>query len=196
MNVIEKAKLLAIGAHAKQKRLYTEEPYWRHPERVAQTLLGVQAPWGFPWDDEVIAAAWLHDVVEDTPVTLAAVKRDFGPLVAQLVGEVTNPSHFVDQVELRKKFGLAPGASTRDIRKQMDRNHLAKASPEGASIKLADIIDNTSSIVEHDPGFARKYLEEMLLLLPILESCMPHPVLFERASKIVNNGVKQLETAT
>ena len=43
------------------------------------------------------------------------------------------------------------------------------ATPEAKTIKLADLIDNTKSIVEHDPRFAKVYLEEKRLLLEVLK---------------------------
>ena len=48
------------------------------------------------------------------------------------------------------------------------REHLAGSSYEGASIKLADMIDNSSSVAEHDPAFAAGYLAEMRRIVPEL----------------------------
>ena len=57
----------------------------------------------------------------------------------------------------------------RAIRKAIDREHLAKQSPETKTIKLADLIDNSKTIVPLDPGFARIYMDEKRLLLPVLK---------------------------
>jgi (p)ppGpp synthase/HD superfamily hydrolase len=170
--LIGKAISFAIDAHGEQKRRYTGEPYWRHPMRVADWLVATGTPWAEPWGDEVIAAAWLHDVVEDTPVTIEEIETAFGPKVAQLVAELTNPS---------KQF---PKLS-RVERKKMDREALALASPEAKSIKLADILDNTPSIMEYGKGFAKVYVDEMKLLLPLLQN-EGHPLLFCKASHIIN----------
>lgn len=56
----------------------------------------------------------------------------------------------------------------RKHRKAKDREHTAKASPQAKTIKLADLIDNTRSIVERDPEFAKVYLAEKALLLEVL----------------------------
>ncbi|HET8688145.1 MAG TPA: hypothetical protein VFM18_16035, partial [Methanosarcina sp.] len=50
----------------------------------------------------------------------------------------------------------------------IDRIHTEYASPQAKTIKLADLIDNTSSIVEHDKDFAKIYLAEKKLLLEVL----------------------------
>lgn len=58
-------------------------------------------------------------------------------------------------------------------RKALDRAHLAGAPDEAQTIKCADLIDNTSSIVAHDPAFARVYLEEKRALLEVLTRADP-----------------------
>ncbi|MBP3958318.1 bifunctional (p)ppGpp synthetase/guanosine-3',5'-bis(diphosphate) 3'-pyrophosphohydrolase [Gemmata sp. G18] len=141
---------LALGfatcAHHQQKRKYTGEPYVNHCSSVARIVAEYTS------DEAVIAAAILHDVLEDTEVTESELRNVFGERVAALVAEVTDP--------------IVEG--NRAVRKQAAREHLARSSPEGATIKLADLIDNTSSIVAHDKGFARTYLGEKGILLEVL----------------------------
>ncbi|WP_308721003.1 HD domain-containing protein [Komagataeibacter xylinus] len=150
-DLISRADAFAATAHASidQRRKYTGDPYIVHPRRVAQTVKETGAR------DEVIAAALLHDVVEDTPVTLEEIKAVFGEDVATLVEMVTDVSR--------------PEDGNRRVRKAMDRDHLAQASAEGQTIKLADLIDNTASITRYDPGFARVYMREKAELLGILK---------------------------
>jgi (p)ppGpp synthase/HD superfamily hydrolase len=88
-------------------------------------------------------------------VTPDEVGRAFGRRVEQLVVEVTDVSCSAD--------------GNRAARKSLDRGHLAVASPEGQTIKLADLIDNARSIATHDPRFARTYLAEMEALLQVLK---------------------------
>ena len=107
-----------------------------------------------PHTPEMLAAAWLHDTVEDTGVSLGLIEAEFGPEVADMVEMLTDVSHAND--------GL------RAHRKRIDREHTAKASPAAKTIKLADLIDNTRSIVERDPKFAEVYLKEKRLLLDVL----------------------------
>lgn len=138
----------AERAHRGQVRKYTGEPYIVHPLEVAQLVWSV-----FPAEDATIAAL-LHDTVEDCGITFDQITRAFGVNAARLVHEVTDIS--------RKEHG------NRATRKGLDRQHLASASPEGMTIKLADLISNTQSITQHDPDFAKVYMREKAELLPLL----------------------------
>ena len=102
----------------------------------------------------MIAAAWLHDVVEDTGVTLELVRAEFGDKVADLVGWLTDVSR--------------PDHGNRAARKAVDRAHSAAAPAEAQTVKYADLISNTKSILKHDPEFAKTYLEEKRLLLDVM----------------------------
>lgn len=81
-NMIEKAYRMANDAH-KDARRRSGEPYICHPLAVARLVLDLGM------DTESIAAALLHDVVEDTPITIDEVKSAFGAEVALLVDGVT-----------------------------------------------------------------------------------------------------------
>lgn len=148
MSLIIDAFTYAATKHRDQKRKYSGAPYIVHPFAVART---VEA---FGYRAEVVAAALLHDVVEDTDATLKDVIDRFGRDVASLVAMVTDVS--------------LPSDGNRAVRKAIDRVHLAQASDEGKAIKLADTIDNTHDIVANDPKFAATYLAEKRLLLPHL----------------------------
>ena len=131
-----------------QRRKYSGEPYIVHPMAIAKLVKTV------PHTPEMVAAALLHDTVEDTNVELADIERAFGPVVAQLVDELTDVSR--------------PHHGNRAVRKELDRQHLAHASREAKTVKLADLIDNSRDIIKHDPGFARKFMKEMKALLEVL----------------------------
>lgn len=166
MDIIEKARIFATAAHAAvgQLRKYTDEPYIVHPTEVAgiiDRLEGASA--------EMVAAAWLHDVVEDTHVTNEDVTKEFGDTVGEYVGWLTDIS--------RPEYG------NRALRKQMDREYIAAAPAEAQTIKLADLISNCSSIMEHDEAFAKIYFEEKRLLLEVLTK--GDKELLERARAIV-----------
>jgi|AntRauTorcE11898_2_1112593.scaffolds.fasta_scaffold75455_1 (p)ppGpp synthase/HD superfamily hydrolase len=147
MEKVAKARAFAIAAHsaAGQVRKYTGEPYHVHPAEVAQI---VTARGG---DQAQICAAWLHDVVEDTAVTIELIETEFGKDVAELVGWLTDVSK--------------PEDGNRAERKAIDRKHTAQAPKRAKFVKLADLISNTSSIVEHDAKFAKVYLAEKRLLI-------------------------------
>jgi hypothetical protein len=66
-----------------------------------------------------------------------------------------------------------PEDGNRAARKAIDLAHTAKASPAAKTIKLADLIDNTRSIVERDPDFAKVYLQEKARLLEVLQEGDP-----------------------
>lgn len=154
---------LAERAHRPQVRKYTGEPYIIHPVEVAQLVSTVTD------DEDVVIAALFHDLVEDTSITLAVIRKGFGDRVAQLVHEVTDISR--------------PEHGNRNARKLLDREHLASASPEGKTIKLADLISNTQSITRHDPGFAKVYMQEKRELLPFLAG--GSPALYARAEGLI-----------
>lgn len=138
----------AACAHKDQKRKYTNDPYVTHCKAVMELVARHTD------DMTIICAAVLHDTVEDTNVTREDIVMVFGELVAALVMEVTDVSK--------------PEDGNRATRKQIDREHLAKSSAKGATIKLADLIDNTSSIVKYDKDFAQIYLREKESVLPFL----------------------------
>lgn len=151
MNIVEKARVFATAAHAAvgQLRKYTFEPYIVHPQEVAGIVETVEGA-----TFEMIAAAWLHDTVEDTGVTIEVIKQEFGEEVAELVGWLTDVSR--------------PEQGNRATRKAIDRAHTAMAPAAAQTIKLADLIANTRSIVEHDEKFAKTYLAEKRLLLEVM----------------------------
>ena len=165
----QSAREFAALAHGRinQRRKYTDEPYIVHPEAVAELVRSV------PHTPEMIAAAWLHDVVEDTDVQLDEIKQLFGEIVADLVADLTDVS--------------LPSDGNRATRQAIDRAHTAAASPEAQTIKLADIIDNLSGIVTYDAKFAKTYLAEKRHLLEVLIE--GNRELWEKASKLANQPV-------
>ena len=169
MSIIKKAIDFAREAHGDQKRKYTHEPYIGHPINVAMLVLNcTDSP------NDVIAAGALHDVVEDTPITIEDIRKEFGIFIGGIVDGLTDVSK--------------PGDGNRAARKAIDRRHLSKGSPEIQTIKLADLIDNTSSIVKYDPEFAKVYMAEKKLLLGVLID--GHPTLYTMAQAIVRKYYK------
>jgi (p)ppGpp synthase/HD superfamily hydrolase len=166
MNLVDAARYFCIAAHSAtgQVRKYTGEPYFEHPMQVAQ-ILKVHVP---TVTDEMLAAAFLHDVVEDTEVPLSLIVTMFGPIVGAYVEQLTDVSR--------------PEDGNRARRKAIDREHTAKASPEAKTIKLADLISNTRSIVARDPDFAVTYLAEKRQLLQVLTE--GDPVLYRIATDL------------
>ncbi|CCV12978.1 HD domain-containing protein [Mesorhizobium sp. STM 4661] len=151
MSIVSQASYFTAGAHAAvgQKRKYCGEDYIHHPARVVALVRSVTHN-----QTNMCAAAWLHDTVEDTKVTLEQIAFHFGEEVAALVEQLTDPS--------------VPSDGNRAARRAIDREHTARASPDAKTIKLADLIDNASSITQADASFAKVYMTEKKALLEVL----------------------------
>ena len=162
-DLVIRARDYGTRAHQRidQHRKYTNQPYEVHLKAVSILLAEVTD------DPAVIAAAWLHDTVEDTEATIEDIRAEFGDRVARLVGELTDVSK--------------PSDGNRAVRKAIDRAHLAGASSDAKTVKLADLIDNCRDICAHDKGFCRVFLGEMAALLGVLGD--GDPTLLARARK-------------
>jgi GTP pyrophosphokinase len=121
--LINTAYGIAFDAHATQKR-DNGEPYITHPLAVATILAGYRL------DSSSIVTALLHDVIEDTAVTLASVQKKFGPEVAGLVDGVTKLTRLElqsDRTKQAENFRKLVLAMSKDIRvlivKLADRLH-------------------------------------------------------------------------
>lgn len=147
--LIAKAARYAALAHASavqsdgtigQLRKRTNEPYIVHPTAVAKT---VRMAGG---SEEMIAAAYLHDVIEDCGKTEAELNELFGKVVTGYVVWLTD---------------CAPKTlPNRVARRAFEHERFKGAPPEVQTIKLADSNDNTADIVENDPKFAKVYMRE------------------------------------
>ncbi|WP_291797347.1 HD domain-containing protein [Lutibacter sp.] len=169
--MIQKAIRLAKDAHSGQVRKYTNEPYIIHPFSVAGLVASVSS------DEEMYSAAILHDTVEDTDVDIKTIENLFGIRVSGMVDDLTDVSVKSD--------------GCRKVRKKLDRDHTEQSSNESKTIKLADLIDNTRMISLCDPGFAKVYMAEKILMLDILKG--GNVYLYNLASNIVR-GYYENET--
>ncbi len=172
-DIVERAAALARDAHGKiqQLRKFTGEPYIVHPKRVAGIVSSVTS------DSEMIAAAWLHDVVEDTPVSIDEIAAEFGSEVAAMVAGVTK---IIDGTTIGREKAA-----------EMNIAHVGRGDCRIKTIKLADVIDNISDIVEHDPKFAVIYLAEKKALLEVLHD--GDPKLLIQAEQLLNDQLRKLE---
>jgi len=141
------AETVAHTAHAAvgQLRKYSDEPYIVHPREVAEIVRF------YGGSTIQIQAAFLHDVVEDTSLTVDFISKMFGTEVATMVDWLTDVS--------------VPDDGNRKIRKALDRAHLADAPLEAQFVKVADLISNSKSICEANEGFTIVYMQEKELLL-------------------------------
>lgn len=154
---IQAATQIAFLKHISQKRKYDGAPYFTHVERVAKLAEA------HGLSDNQIAAAYLHDVLEDTPTT-AEDLRDLlqtegvdglnSAIIVSLVIQLTD-------VYVLKRY---PNHN-RKARKAMEAERLSKISREAKLIKCCDLIDNTADITSQDRGFAIVYLKEKQTIL-------------------------------
>ena len=153
MDLVNRALVFATRAHAAigQTRKFTDEPYIVHPIEV---MMLVRSAGG---SEAMQAAALLHDVIEDTPVSAEALGAEFGEEVLGLVLELTAPDH--------------PG--DRAARKAAECERLAGISAEAQTIKLADVISNCRTVAERDADFAAVYLPEKAAVLAVLTRGSP-----------------------
>lgn len=162
-SIARQAEDFACAAHTGQLRKYTGDPYTIHLEEVAR--LTAQAPTVLSLIEQgydavfesIIAVAWLHDTVEDTDTTIDGIQRLFGAFIAGGVHYLTDP----------------PSPDNRAKRKQDQRARLANAPRWAQTVKCADIISNTRSILEHDPRFAKVYATECHQLLKVMVDADP-----------------------
>lgn len=138
--MILKAAQFARLAHAGQKRKYTGQDYVFHPARVA-VMVALHPNATSEW----IAAAFLHDVIEDTDIETLA--DSFSPTVVSIVSELTN-SEQGNRAERKRKYNLK----------------LAAASQAAKIIKLLDREDNLLDMPEGET-FRRIYAKETKALI-------------------------------
>jgi len=148
---VQMAAIFAEFSHLGQTRKYTGEPYFVHPQRVAKTGFKMGLP---PY---IIAALYLHDVIEDCKVTKEDIvflfpSKEFGERVAAIVDGLTNKSKKVPN-------------TTRKQRKAMDHDRLSKEKKEIKVCKLLDRLDNISDMELCKEDFRFMYARETLDLL-------------------------------
>jgi (p)ppGpp synthase/HD superfamily hydrolase len=125
MNTIERAIEVAAVAHRDQVRKGTTMPYVTHVYAVGMML----AREGLP--EEVVAAGILHDTVEDTPLTLDDIRRQFGDRIAAIVEGCSEPDKSASWEE----------------RKQHTIEHLRSAPWEVCVVSAADKLHNLHTVV-------------------------------------------------
>lgn len=155
MALIVEAAVFAVHHHYGQTRKYTGLPYFEHPMRVAGKVSLLKST-----TEEMVAAAWLHDVLEDTSATIIDLRHRFPKRVGELVDELTNPS---------KLIPYAP----REKRKALDRRHISEASPAAKSIKAIDRSDNLLDMRLAPLDFRELYAHESTLLAMALDGADP-----------------------
>ncbi len=153
----EKLLEFVISEHGEQKRKYTGEPYWHHVYSVANIV------YGFVKECPVVEIALCHDLLEDTKCSGSWLYDNlykFGYVGSECL-EILNRVNDLTDYYTKERF---PELNRRQ-RKEKEAFRLGALPEISQSVKYADLIDNTSSIVEHDPNFAEIYLKEKLEIL-------------------------------
>lgn len=156
MSLAYQAMMFAREVHKDQRRKYTGNPYADHLAEVAGIVGAIASRKWVVGPTLVMAVAWLHDCMEDQGVTYSDLIDRFGMAIAEGVFMLSDMEE-----------------GNRSERKAAARARLSKAADWVQTIKCADLISNTASIVQHDPKFAVTYLEEKRLLLDVMTKADP-----------------------
>lgn len=178
--MIDAARNFSHAAHdsINHKRKYSGQPYWTHTDEVASIVSRVTD------DPEMIAAAMMHDILEDvTPknpaFAISHIQYFFGNRVASLVLDLSDEF-------IKEKYPHL----NRAVRKELERQRLDKIHNDSKTIKLADLISNSRDISDHDKGFSLVYMREKALMLPYLIG--GDKILFMESVKILKeNGYEK-----
>ena len=161
--LLRRALELAAWAHDGQVRKFGPPggrlQYVIHPVRVMLFLQDMN------YRVEALAAALLHDVLEDCSdtVTPGDIKRELGEEVQLLVLELTNPTHTPEWA-----------GKTREEKKAADREKIANVSRLAKVIKLVDRLDNVREMDHAPEAFRRKYVEETRALVALIGEAHRH----------------------
>lgn len=126
-DLVKEALETATRAHAGQLRHGSDgQPFIDHPVAVAEVLAS------FDWDDEVLAAALLHDVVEKSEISGDAIRERFGDRIGRMVKALTEDETIEDYEERKKEH----------------RERVARSGPEAIAIFAADKLTNVAMLRE------------------------------------------------
>jgi (p)ppGpp synthase/HD superfamily hydrolase len=180
-NLLERIQTFAEKAHGEQKRKYSGDPYIVHPVRVMNTCRE------YTGDNTILAAALLHDVLEDTPITKLKMKQFLKSVVnMEDADRILRLVTALTDVYTKEKFPLL----NRNRRRLKETHRLGNISGDAQTVKYADIIDNTIDITQNDPDFAIVYLKECMNSL--ISMTDGNPELYQRALQTVEENMMKL----
>jgi len=186
--IVKKAAEFARTKHAHQKRLDGKTPYFTHVEGVARFVAEV-----FP-DPIVVAAAYLHDTIEDTGTTWNKLNDRFGAEVANIVGQLSLDHRIPEEDALR-----------------LYRETLSTASERVRIVKLADLLHNLMSlgdaVARARPDFEERVIAKWTDTLSVLhdaherskasdEAKQAFTSLYERAADLLASRKRELMKET
>ena len=163
-DLVDRAMDVARSKHSHQNRKFGNVAYIRHPMHVAEILKTYSA------DQYIIAAALLHDTIEDTDTSYTELEATFGKKVANLVKELTSEKNITNKVDyLTKK--------------------MIHMSSDALLIKLADRLSNVSDL-QNDKKFAVRYSAQTR---DILDAVRSKRKIDRPAMRIINQIRKKIE---
>ena len=180
--ILDKIAAFADRAHGDQQRKYADERYIYHPLRVMKTCQDL----GYPLP--VLAAAILHDVLEDTTTTREEIKKFLLTVMSEadtdhtlsLVSELTDVYTKADHPQMNRRK-----------RKAREGERLERVSAEAQTIKYADIMDNAKGMAENGADFAPIFLHECNTLLKKMKN--GNEQLRKKALQVVQSEMDQLK---
>lgn len=179
--ILNKIQQFADSAHGEQMRKYSDERYIVHPIRVMETCSA------YTDKIQILAAALLHDVLEDTPVTEmelllfleTLMDKNVAAQTLKLVVELTDVYTKEAYPHLNRKQ-----------RKEKETLRIEQTSADAQTIKYADILDNCKEITAADPHFAPRFLKECMTILKV--ATKGDKQLYEKVSKEVQTELVNL----
>lgn len=145
MNIADIAKSFAIDKHKEQYRK-NGNPYIIHPISVASLLKKYKKSHNI---NRLMAAAYLHDTLEDTNTSYYELVDTFGYDIAGLVMELTTDENMKKEIGKNKYLAYKLNSMTK----------------WALSIKLCDRLDNISDLEEMEESFSKRYLEETIFII-------------------------------
>ncbi|MFN7172986.1 MAG: HD domain-containing protein [Fimbriimonadaceae bacterium] len=183
MPLLDRCLDLAVRAHAGQFREGVPAmPYAVHPVDVC-CILRYQ---GNVTDETLLAAALLHDILEETDVEVEDIVGSFGTQVAELVLEVTREEPTDEQVEGMNKDQIYA------LRTSMLLDEIRSMSDSAKTIKLADRISNLrEAMLTRKPLKLERYIRQSRQMLEVIPREL-HPVLWDTLSSLTLRAESQL----
>lgn len=178
-NILQKVEAFAREAHGSQVRKFVNEPYFNHPVRVMQTCARITD------DVTILAAALLHDVLEDTAVNEEELSSFLHGVMP--AGQAQHTLTLV--IELTDVYTHAGfPALNRRGRKIKENERLSTTSAGSRTIKYADMIDNANDV---DEDFGPKLLNEMAVCLQTIPG--GNEELYQLAANVVQRRLLSLK---
>lgn len=174
------------GWHGTQQRKYTGESYWQHLLAVASLVSGYETK------NSEVEIALCHDLLEDTACTADAL-GDHLERLGFSAGEGGEIHHILTGVVSLTNVYTPENYPNwnRKKRKQAELDRLSNIVSYAQTVKYADMIDNTESIVKLDPNFAKVYVLEQSMKIRMLRK--GHEALLLRCTLSIEKALEELK---